>query len=158
MISFFSNCPARTGLVLALGIQFITFCAAGAATEPTPSGATNASAPFLPKAVFAEDLSNGKDPFFPDSTRRKTSLSSTNSQVVQTTVVWSELKLKGIILGKGRRSAFINNAIVAEGEKVTIKLDSGNLVLQCLEIKERFVRVSIEGIKDAKTLELPKDM
>lgn len=121
-----------------------TNAAAIAITNAAPAEA------ILRKSVFQDDLKNGKDPFFPKSTRRGERLP--NSQTNATPVI--QLALKGISGTLGRRFALINNQPIAVGETASVKVIGGQVRVRCWEIRENSVLISIEGSSEKKELRL----
>jgi hypothetical protein len=95
----------------------------------------------IPKSVFIDDA-RGKDPFFPQSTRRQ------NKAVVPTpdpTVGPTSLVLLGIIGPPERRFALINNQSFAAGEENRVRVPGGSTLVKCIEIRESSVIVTIQG-------------
>ena len=66
--------------------------------------------------------------------------------------------LKGIAWNKERRLALVNNATLAEGEKAPVRVNGQVIMLQCLEIREHSVLVSIEGVKEVKEIRFAKEI
>lgn len=65
----------------------------------------------------------------------------------------SRLKLGGVIEGKPSL-AIINGKSLTEGESITIKLKDGPLKIECLQIKQDAVLISIEGENEPRWLTL----
>ncbi len=151
----------RSSLLLTAGLVLSAWAGAWAAESNSTSGRAPAPSPTPavgPKAVFVDDLFTGRDPFFPDSQRRRgVSQGASANLAVQPTGVWEHLQLKGISLNKERRLILINNATLAEGEKGPVKVDGQSIMLQCLEIRERSALVSIEGVKEAKEVRFARE-
>ena len=99
------------------------------------------------KSVFVGDPAFGRDPFFPKSTRRP--LLKPKVEVLEATVQPSlfleNIQLKGISLGVGKKLALLNYYTFAEGEEADLRVGGQVIRIQCLEIKERSVVVSIKG-------------
>ena len=111
------------------------------------------------KAVFVNDTLTGRDPFFPASQRRRPmSQASVVASPNASSGVLAHLVLKGIALNKDRRLALVNNATLAEGEKGPVRVNGQIVMLQCLEIRERSVLVSLEGDKEVKELRFAKEI
>ncbi|MCX6903886.1 MAG: hypothetical protein NTW03_10515 [Verrucomicrobia bacterium] len=128
-----------------------------AAVGPSSATSTNPPPAAPPKAVFADTLPNGKDPFFPDSSRRAKGQDGNTNVTARGPSLSSQLVLKGISFGKHHRLAIINNVTLAEGEmKVPIQLDSETVEVNCLEVRERSVKIQIEGSKEVIELRLRK--
>ena len=115
----------------------------------------------FPKSVFIDDP-NGKDPFFPNRQR-----GGAPKPVVDTALKepnWKALQLRGITGNGDKRVALINNLTFAKGEEGEVKIPPGKTVpggkivpggklrVKVLEIKEKSVIISIEGLPDEKEL------
>ncbi len=151
----------RAGLFLSAGLFLAAAASAWAAQSGSAAGQAPAPSPTpagCPKAVFSDELLTGRDPFFPDSQRRRP-----QAQVSQVTAVaqpssWlAQFQLKGIAWNKDRRLALINNATLAEGEKGPVKVNGQSIIIQCIEIRERSVLISIEGVKEVKEIRFSKE-
>jgi len=132
----------------------VTLCsiAALAAGAACASGAqTNAAPAVRPRAVF-EEFAGGRDPFYPNSTRRgrPTSQPSTNAPVM---IARINLSLKGIS-GSKPPLALINNTTVAEGEVADVRAGSQYYKIVCREIRERSVLIQIVGTEQVHELKL----
>ena len=147
---------------MALGIALAATVAAGAATPDSNPGvevvAGTETVPTLDrpafladfvlvKSVFVDDPRLGKDPFFPESQRRSARRVTTPTQPV---VPVTELTVKGISGRPGHRLAIINNRTFAIGETAEMKVDKHIVKVQCLEITDTVVKVTIDGV--------PKDL
>lgn len=104
--------------------------------------------PFF-KSVFINDPLMGRDPFFPNSSRRR-ALVPTNAVVEAFTppppAVPEDIFLKGVNILKDRRLAIVNNYTVAQGEEFDLKLKGKTYRVQCVEVKERSVVIRVDGI------------
>jgi hypothetical protein len=148
-------------LPLALALKLAASCSSYAAQgqaslthTPTP-----ALAPLVaPRAVFATNLVQGRDPFFPDSTRVAVTRLPANgtNQAGHANGLLAQLVLKGVSVGKERRLALINNATFAPGEKAVVRVNNQAVMVQCLEIRDDAVLVCLEGGKEVRTLQLRK--
>jgi hypothetical protein len=108
--------------------------------------------PNAPKSEFIDDMGFGKDPFFPNSSRRpKTVARPTQPEVVRATVP-DFLALKGISVLKDRKLAIINTYTVAEGEDFSVRYGSQIVKVKCVEIKEGSVLVNVNGAIKELTL------
>ena len=116
-------------------------CAALAAVSGAAGAGTNA-APVRPKSVFVDDLAFGRDPFFPNSTRRSHSntVPTTNAVIIANL----PLSLKGIS-GSKPPFALINNATLSEGEAVDIRVGRETYKIRCTEIRDRSVFIEVVG-------------
>ena len=99
------------------------------------------------KSAFINDPNFGKDPFFPNSSRRP--LPVTNMVVDVTPpplpTVPDDIFLKGINILKDRRLAIINNYTVAQGEEFELKLKGKTYRVRCVEVKDHSVVIQIGG-------------
>lgn len=159
--TFFMRPAVWQGVCLALALQVVpSSCdaAQGQASSAKPAAPAPAL-PVVPKAVFDLDSQTGKDPFFPDSTRRlRDSARTGTNHVIASHGLLSKLALKGISYSKDRRLALINHMTLAEGEKFEFKIDSQKLMVRCLEIREHSVIVVSEGSKEVRELQLRKGL
>lgn len=114
---------------------------------PTPAIAP----PNSPRSEFNDDVDFGKDPFFPQSTRRPKVLVKTTEVETPRQSVPGFIVLKGISVLKDKKLAIINNYTLSEGEEFTLKTTQKPLLVKCVEIKEKSVIVSVNGA----TKELP---
>ena len=108
----------------------------------------------IPKSVFIipNTPQEGKDPFFPLSTRIFTPVGhSTTRHSTAPPVV--ELKLNGISGTVDHRLAIVNNRTFEAEEEGTVSTSSGRVSIRCLEIKPDFVRILVNG--QERTLHLP---
>jgi hypothetical protein len=103
-----------------------------------------------PKSEFIDDVAFGKDPFFPQSSRRPKVLVKTTTEPIRSNVP-EYIVLKGISAVKDRKLAIINNYTVGEGEEFTLKTSGQPIKVKCIEIREKSAIVSANGA----TKELP---
>jgi hypothetical protein len=99
----------------------------------------------IPRSVFVMPSSpkDGRDPFFPHSTRLKPQMPVA---VRPTEVNVSELVLNGIVPSGSHPSAMINGKTFEQGEEADVKLpDGGRLPVKVLEIKEESVVITVKG-------------
>jgi hypothetical protein len=119
------------------------------ATPSAPAKAATNAAPAeaeLPKSVFnvPATAQEGRDPFFPQSTRlHKGPVASTTTTNLPAVVV--ELELKGISGTASRPLAIINNQTFGANEEGVVSTASGPARIRCLEIKTDSVRVFVNG-------------
>ncbi len=144
---------ARTLLLAAL-LLGLTQAARSAQTHATGTpkaashgpAATNAppTQPEIPKSVFLIPSSpqEGKDPFFPLSTRlRKTVVVPATNQPAVTV----ELELKGVSGTAGHRLAIINNRTFGPGEEGEVMTSAGRVRIICKDIGDDSVQVLVNG-------------
>lgn len=133
-------------------VAVVCLCAVAHASDK-PVAKTNE--PPVPKSVFVNKPESGKDPFFPNSSRRLQTIRvvSTNN-VPQMSGVLDRLTLKGISGTKGQPLALINSSTVAEGELADIKCGREIVKVRCLEIRDRSVLVALHGSSETRELKL----
>jgi hypothetical protein len=66
-----------------------------------------------------------------------------------------QIKLKGISGALGNRFALINNQTLKKGDASPIKIGTNTVTLRCLEIRDKSVTVSIDGLNGTTELTLP---
>ena len=139
----------RSALILLTGAMM----AAGALTAQTNSPAKEQG---IPKSVFEDRLKNGKDPFFPNSTRGpKPELIPVQDTTPK--VVIPQLTLKGTAGNASKRFALINNQTFAVGETQVVKFPGGQVKVTCVDIGEDdSVTIMVEGQTEKKVLHLKK--
>ena len=100
------------------------------------------------KSVFINDPSFGRDPFFPNSSRRPLAPTNTVVDIVvpPSPTVPDDIFLKGVNILKDRRLAIINNYTVAQGEEFELKLKGKIYRVRCVEVKDRSAIIRIDGI------------
>jgi hypothetical protein len=159
-----TRCPSFRAwtLPLAAALLGLTFTTRAAQTPPAASDkakATTNAAPAaleLPKSVFIipTNYAEGKDPFFPLSTRlNPPPLPSDTTTNVPPPVVRSvQLDLKGISGALNHRLAIINNQTFGVGEEGEVTANSARVRIVCQEIKDDSVVVLVNGQK--RTLHL----
>jgi hypothetical protein len=108
--------------------------------------ATNA-APATPKVIEAvfvvpTTVQEGRDPFFPDSTRLRP---AAPARVTSAPPVIADLELKGISDGANLRLAIINNRTFGTGEEGDVICAAGRVRIKCMEIMTDSVRVFVNG-------------
>jgi hypothetical protein len=128
-------------LLVSLLFASIALPVSRAADNNQPSSIVPAGAP---KSEFLDDPGNGKDPFFPKSTRRKVVVRTPDAAPPDPTVP-DFVRLQGISFSAGRKLAIINNYTLGEGEEFTFKVNGQPIKIQCIEIKEKSVIVAVSG-------------
>jgi hypothetical protein len=111
----------------------------------------------VPKSVFVDDVQNGKDPFYPNSTRRAEALprvATTTNSAPASSLLFDQLFLKGISGTKGEPLAIINTATIGLGEVAEIRCSGQVLKVRCREIRERSVLIELVGSHEVKELKL----
>jgi hypothetical protein len=151
MLTPCASLRARTFL-LAAALLSPAFAAHAAQTPAGASGhakaATNAvpAVPEPPKSIFINPSTSqeGRDPFYPQSTRLAKSQGVTSSKTnLPPPVV--DLQLKGISGGVNRRLAIINNRTFGIGEEGEVTSNAGVVRITCQDIKDDSVRVLVNG-------------
>lgn len=92
----------------------------------------------IPRSEFINDPKQGKDPFFPRSTRRAMLVAPAK----QGTVDSSALVLRGFSGPANRRLAIINNLTFEKGEEGEVTTSYGRMRIRCEEIKDESVVVT----------------
>jgi hypothetical protein len=173
-------CAVRLALLL-LFVVLIAGCGKpaspppGGSASPAPNRArsavatnTTTTAPTnevpMQKALF-EDRSDGRDPFFPHSSRRKQAAAQVSGAAPKPRLPLSSyLKLTGLVLIKNEPSAWINGYMFSPGERGIAKVSFTNthnavetqdVQLRCLEIRKDSVLISVEGESGVKELRVP---
>ncbi len=135
-------------LALALGGGCFVSNSTAAKTNATAeaAGAVLASAA-IPQSVFElpKTPQEGRDPFFPGSTRPYGTLAATatNAPAAQVT----QLALKALAGTAERRFATINNRVFEIGEEGEVTTPGGRVRLRCLEIRESSVLIEVGGVR-----------
>jgi hypothetical protein len=113
-----------------------------AAPEKTKTAVTtNAPAATINTNDFRSTFdSNGRDPFFPNSTRQ--ALAPSEGGENQPTVV---LALKGFSGNANRRFAIINDRTFAAGEESEVVTAGGRIRIRCVEIRADVAVVTVGG-------------
>jgi len=132
-------------VVVASVLLSIKSVAAPAARTPAPAAAA-AAAPQEPqhiKSVFVDRPNFGRDPFFPNSSRR--------GRIVQDTVVepmanFNNIVLKGISGTVEKRLAIVNNKTFEVGEEADLRIGGHLTKVKCVEVREKSVVISINGV------------
>jgi hypothetical protein len=151
--------PPSRAWVPVLAAAFLGFAVAGQ-SAPAPAApakaATNAPPvePAVTLSVFVNPPTpqDGRDPFFPLSTRHRPVVYQAKDVPV---VAIAELELKGVSGSVGRRLAIINNRTFEVGEEGTVLSNVGRVRLTCKEINSDSVRVVLNGAERTLTLRPP---
>ena len=147
-----SPLPLGKPLNIAIALLGMAFACLAAQTQiKAPAGlapaATNALPPMpqTPQSVFIIPTTpqEGKDPFFPRSTRLFNDVTVKTNQQPAGAVV--ELKLNGISGAADHRLAIINNRTFETGEEGEVVSNVGRARITCQDIMADSVRVLISG-------------
>ena len=125
-----------------------------AVVHANSGGVTSIVPPGAPTSVFVHDPLDagfGKDPFFPKTKRFEREIPKDVENQVIERLVPDEIALKGISIIEDRKLAIINTVTAAEGEVFTLRIKGQPVKVQCVEIKDKSVIISVN---DA-TKELP---
>jgi hypothetical protein len=124
-------------ITIFLAMGYVLVSAAHAAAEPQ-SNATNViqSAFILPSSPR-----EGRDPFFPNSTRPYKSTVVTISHSADV----SSLVIKGFSGSMDHRFVIINNHTFAPGDEGDVITSNGRIHLSCVEIRTNSVVIEIGG-------------
>lgn len=136
---------ASLGLALvlpALAASPATNMPARKAEAPVVTNAVPVQPP-IPQSVFVvpHSAAEGRDPFFPESTRNYTSGAPATKVAAAPAARLGELRLKGIFGQVGSRLAIINDKTLAAGEEGDVLCQGARVRIRCLEIHEDFVVV-----------------
>ncbi|MCI0537169.1 MAG: hypothetical protein L0Z50_18280 [Verrucomicrobiales bacterium] len=114
------------------------------------------------RSVFSTNVDEGRDPFFPESTRRSPRLAGSQPPAAGPAQPGSHfLKLTGLWPSKRRPLALINRTSIAPGEEANITVfvsngqnvpESRKLLVRCLEVRQNSVLISIDGEPGTKEL------
>jgi hypothetical protein len=114
---------------------------------------------YATKSVFIDDLTFGRDPFFPASGRRRlvpVQPAAPPPKPQAPEVPDHLFVLKGISTYKDDRWALINKYTFAPGEEIDVKVEGSKLKVRCLEVRERSVVIRVGGV--SKELFLRSDL
>lgn len=106
------------------------------------------------ESQFVNDISVGKDPFFPDSNRRQPKSPILSKAVVTEVNRANLLTLRGITGQAPRRFALINNLTFVAGEEGTVRTSAGLLKIRVQTVEDKVVTVLIDGESQARELVL----
>lgn len=133
-------CLGLAFMVPAMAAPQTTNAPARKAETPVATSALPAQPP-IPQSIFVVPRSpdEGRDPFFPESTRNYSSSAPAAKAAPTPAVRISELRLKGIFGQVDSRLAIINDKTLAAGEEADVLCLGGRVRIRCLEIHEDFV-------------------
>ncbi len=121
------------------------------AADKTTAPATNKPAaakpaPLMPtRSTFTQPASvrDGRDPFFPESTRAFETTQASTVHVVEL----NNLAVKGFSIVRGRPMVIINNHSFMVGDEGDVLVTGGRAHLRCVEILSSKVVVEINGAR-----------
>ena len=118
-----------------------------ALSSPAPLTNSAPAEPPIPQSIFVipKTPQEGRDPFFPASTRMFQALGGAKTNHLSSTPHLADLTLKGVSGAIGRRFAIINNQTFAVGEEHDLLLQGVKVRVRCLEIGERAATILAGG-------------
>jgi hypothetical protein len=132
--------PPAIFLTLALAVS-----AAQAAKVPVDNNSSTAPARIQSVFIIPTGTKDGRDPFFPESTRLKATPTTTLTPAVRQTMEISSLKFQGISGTPGSLVAIINDHAFAVGDDGDVITGTGRVHIRCLEIQADHVTLEING-------------
>jgi hypothetical protein len=143
----------RSGFAAVLASALLSVKLVGAPVPVAPTSAT-APTPEEPqhKSVFVDRPNFGRDPFFPNSPRRARII-ETNSPV-EPTANFNNIALKGISGTPEKRLAILNNKTFEVGEEAELRISGHLTKVKCVEVREKSVVISINGVTKELFLKL----
>lgn len=115
--------------------------ASGAVAKDAPTSVPQSLSVFeIPVSV-----KDGRDPFFPESTRTSEAAAAAAAASTTRTAEVTSLKVPGISGTPGHLLAIINNHTFAVGDEGDVMTDSGRLHLRCIDIQRDTVTVEVNG-------------
>lgn len=151
------HAPFRQFAAALVAVSLMSLAQALPAPAPAKAATlTNAPAAteIITRSEFNERLPQGKDPFFPRSTRRVPVVVTTSTTVAVAKPLFdaSQFVLKGISGSANQRLAIINDRTFAAGENQEVITRTGKMQIECKEIRNTSVLISFGN--PAQTLEL----
>jgi hypothetical protein len=130
-------------LLVTLALSLMPALCGAADNSKTP-----AVAPASPRSVFdvPTNAKDGRDPFFPESSRLADEAArAAAATVASSTTEVSSLKVPGISGTPGHLLAIINNHTFSVGDEGDVITTSGRIHLRCVDIQPDAVTVEIGG-------------
>jgi hypothetical protein len=137
------NANKLSWFVVMAASALLSLKAVGAPTARTPAPAAAPQEPEPIKSVFVDRPNFGRDPFFPNSSRRGTIVQDT---VVEPVANFNNITLKGISGTVEKRLAIINNKTFEAGEEANLRISGQPTKVKCVEVREKSVVISINGV------------
>jgi hypothetical protein len=133
--------PIKNFRVKELAVLLSIGCAAVLAVNAAP--ATRSDETGTPRSAFTlpSTSKEGRDPFFPDSTRCYETVVAASSRVADVT----SLVLRGFSGSMDHRLVIINNHTFATGDEGDVITLTGRIHLSCIEIKTNSVVIEVGG-------------
>ena len=120
----------------------VSLAAAVPAYGEAPKAAPAKPVPALSVFVMPANVHDGRDPFFPESTRPYEGAAATKR-----TFEVNTLSVKGISIEHGQSMAIINNHTFAIGDEGDVITPSGRVHLRCIDIRAGTVVIEVNGTK-----------
>lgn len=133
-------------LTLALaGVSSVRAAAGTNAPAQNDATATATNAP-VPQSVFEVPKTpvEGRDPFFPNSSRAYGTLATAATNATPAVV---QLSLKALAGTAERRFATVNNRVFEVGEEGEVTTPTGRVRVRCLEIRSDSVLIEVGGVQ-----------
>lgn len=124
-----------------LAVSFSIACATVLAANVDPAIHADQTEPPHSAFTIPADTKEGRDPFFPDSTRPYEAAAAANPKVADVT----SLVLKGFSGSLNNRLVIINNHTFAAGDEGDVTTPVGRIHLTCIEIKTNSVVIEVGG-------------
>ena len=138
---FESRLKLRIATILLLPAAILwTLPLAAAPVNPAQASKTNS---IRSAFVVPANPSEGRDPFFPTSTRAYESAMA--SSPTNTPVEVNALVVRGVSGSSGSRLVIINNHTFAAGDIADVITEQGRLRVHCIEIKLHSVIIEVRG-------------
>lgn len=101
----------------------------------------------IPRSEFVIPTSpmEGRDPFYPDSTRMFAMAAKTASKGAAKPAPSVQFQLKAISTSGGRRVASINNRPFETNEEGELAFGSARIRIRCVEIRDDSVLIEVDG-------------
>ncbi len=110
---------------------------------------------------FVNEIGRGKDPFFPESKRRKVQQESIEikgeKSLLDLTYASSSLALQGINWAPESPLALINGVTFSENESRNIKMFNREVPIRCMRISRTAVLIKFVDQNEFRILELKKE-
>jgi len=133
------------GLPVAAALMAPVCCLLAASSEinrpasPPPAAHSPSNAPVrvevsIPRSIFVipKTPAQGRDPFFPNSTRLFASNGNSTNRPVQAPIKFADLFYKGVSMADGRPLAIINTHTFAVGEEADVAAGTKRMRVRCL--------------------------
>lgn len=133
---------------------------AGGKTNTISGGQGTNFALLETNSVFDAKLKNGRDPFFPTSSRQETKPPSGGATAPVVAVLRAPVELalvlNGIMGTDTRRAALINDRTFETGEELVVHTTNGPARVRCMAISPLSVTITVDGKPEPRKLVLKK--